>query len=324
MKNADSSESAFFAFSPKPIHLIQFISIQMHIDAVCDIYISLTGQSGELHIDSFVTAIHRKRRRVLRRSFIEIHRIGIQINPGVLYFDQTIVFETTENRRPAVQYHDPQCLLCMKKWECRRESLKTLFAPGCALSKYKPELISKINHFLLENAVIDDVYPQCCKSETEIKETVALITGCPGCSYKFASRFPDAQVMSLWKVLSDTDFPFPDYQGMRMSIHDSCHARHRNSSEMQDSVRLLCRKMNIELMEPEYTRDSAKCCGGSARDYETRKEMASRRAAEFPEDNVVVYCTGCTRSFSMTGVHPRHLLDLLFEETTEGLYPPKT
>ena len=108
-----------------------------------------------------------------------------------------------------------------------------------------------------------------------------------------------------------------------MSIHDSCHARQRNSGEMQDSARLLCRKMNIELVEPEHTRDEARCCGGSAADYETRKAMAMRRAAEFSEKNAVVYCTGCTRSFSITDVAPRHLLDLLFEEATEGLYPPK-
>ena len=82
--------------------------------------------------------------------------------------------------------------------------------------------------------------------------------------------------------------------------------------------------MNIELVEPEYTRDQARCCGGSACDYESRKEMASLRAGEFPENQVVVYCTGCVRSFSVTDAAPRHLLDLLFCEPTEGLYPPKT
>ena len=202
--------------------------------------------------------------------------------------------------------------------------MKTLFAPGCALSRYKPELIDKISRFLLDANVIDDVCPACCKSDIRTENPVALITCCPGCSHHFGIQLPDAQVSSLWKVLLDTDFPFPDYRGERMSIHDACHARQRHSAEMQDSVRLLCRKMNIELIEPEYTRDAAGCCGGSARDYETRKAMASRRAAEFPEENVVVYCTGCTRSFSVTGIHPRHVLDLLFEETTEGLYPPKT
>ena len=201
--------------------------------------------------------------------------------------------------------------------------MKTVFAPGCALNKYKPELISEITRFLTDASIIDGVYLTCCKSEETIEGDVTLIVCCPGCSHKFETRYPNACVLSLWKVLLDTDFPFPDYQGERMSIHDSCHARQRNSSEMQDSARLLCRKMNIELVEPENTRDEAGCCGGSAADYETRKAMAMRRAAEFSERNVVVYCTGCTRSFSITDVAPRHLLDLLFGEATEGLYPPK-
>ena len=201
--------------------------------------------------------------------------------------------------------------------------MKTVFAPGCALNKYKPELISEITRFLTDASIIDGVYLTCCKSEETIEGDVTLIVCCPGCSHKFETRYPNARILSLWKVLFETDFPFPDYQGERMSIHDSCHARQRNSGEMQDSARLLCRKMNIELVEPEHTRDEARCCGGSAADYETRKAMAMRRAAEVSEKNAVVYCTGCTRSFSITDVAPRHLLDLLFEEATEGLYPPK-
>lgn len=202
--------------------------------------------------------------------------------------------------------------------------MKTLFAPGCALNKYKPELIAKLSRFLLDASIIDGVYLTCCKAGQSIDEPVTLITCCPGCSSKFEKHFPDSQVLSLWKVLLTTDFQFPDYRGTRMSIHDACHARHRNSSEMQDSARQLCRRMNIELAEPEHTRDDAGCCGASAGDYQTRKEMACRRASEFTESSVVVYCTGCTRSFSVTHVAPRHLLDLIFNEPTEGLYPPKT
>lgn len=202
--------------------------------------------------------------------------------------------------------------------------MKTLFAPGCALNKYKPDLIEKITRFLLDASLIDGVYLTCCKAEQPAMEPVTLITCCPGCSNKFETHHPDCRVLSLWKLLLDTNFPFPDYQGICMSIHDSCHTRHRNSSEMQDSSRLLCSKMNIKLVEPEHTRDEARCCGGCASDYETRKDMAIRRAGEFSQSDVVVYCTGCTRSFSVTDVSPRHLLDLLFNEPTEGLYPPKT
>ena len=196
--------------------------------------------------------------------------------------------------------------------------MKTLFASGCALRAYKPELISRIMQFLREAGMIDGTYETCCKSGPAIEEETLLIDCCPGCSHMFGT-FPDTQAVSLWKVLLDTDFPFPDYSGRKMTIHDACHARNRNSSEMQDSARALCRRMNIDLVEPELTRDETPCCGGSAKDCETRVEMANRRAGSLPLDEVVVYCTGCVRSFSVTPARPHHLLDLLFNEPTEGL-----
>lgn len=187
-----------------------------------------------------------------------------------------------------------------------------LLAPGCALRKYKPYLIQKVKDFLMCGE-----YLPCCKEFQDPGKYTTLIACCPYCLHMFESQ--NVKTVSLWKMLLDSDFHFPDYNGERMTIHDSCHARKRNSSEMQSAVRNLCRRMNITLIEPHYTRDDTRCCGGSSKDYETRKQMALNRAMDFPERNVVVYCTGCVRSFSLTNVYPRHILDLLFEEPTEGL-----
>ena len=200
--------------------------------------------------------------------------------------------------------------------------MKCMFAPGCALRKYKPELVEKIYRFLGDRGIAEGVYTTCCKDEQAFSEKVRLIVCCPGCQSRFQRSYPQVEAVSLWKILEDTDFPFPDYHGARMSIHDSCHARGRNSSEMQRSARAVCRRMNIECVEPEHTGDQAVCCGGCSGDYETRRQMALARAAEFTEKDVVVYCTGCARSFSVTDVTPRYLPDLLFGEKTEGLYPP--
>ena len=194
--------------------------------------------------------------------------------------------------------------------------MRTLFAPGCALRAYKPDLISRIADFLREADIIDGVYEICCKATESINDETTLIVCCPGCSHAFASL---SGVVSLWKILSDTDFPFPDYHGQPMTIHDACRARGRNSSEMQDSARDLCRRMNITLIEPERTKDRVPCCGGSSMDYDRRVQMATSRPSELPLEDVVLYCTGCTRSFSVTRARPHHLLDLLFNEPTEGL-----
>ena len=197
--------------------------------------------------------------------------------------------------------------------------MKTLFAPGCALRAYKPRLIRRTYDFLLAAGRVEGEYTVCCKQPLTVEAPVALIACCPGCGHKFETAFSGVAVVSLWKALLDTDFPFPDYRGARMSIHDACPARNRRSPEMQRAARALCARMNIDLAEPAHTLDEARCCGGSAPDYGTRMRMALERAKDFPEENVVVYCTGCVRSLSLTGVHPRHLLDLLYGEPTEGL-----
>ncbi len=201
------------------------------------------------------------------------------------------------------------------------DNMKTLFASGCALRAYKPELVSRMAAFLEREGIIDGTYEICCKSTQSIDEDTLLIDCCPGCSHMFDS-LPNVRVISLWKILSDTDFPFPDYHGRKMSIHDACHARGRNSSEMQQSARAICKRMNIDLLEPERTGDNTPCCGGSAKNVAERKKMAAERAAQLPHRDVVLYCTGCVRSFSVTEAHPHHLLDLIFQEDTEGLTIP--
>ena len=197
--------------------------------------------------------------------------------------------------------------------------MKTLFAPGCALRAYKPHLIEKMKDFLMASQIVEGEFVPCCKKPSVIEEDIVLIHCCPGCGHVFETAFEHVTPVSLWRTLLDTAFPFPDYHGEIMSIHDACPARGRNSAEMQAAARALCRRMNIELAEPAHTLDAARCCGGCAADYAARKQMALKRAKDFPVDNVVVYCTGCVRSFSLTPVHPRHLLDLLFAESTEGL-----
>lgn len=196
--------------------------------------------------------------------------------------------------------------------------MRKLFASGCTLKAYKPELISNVTEFLYKAGVIDGVYDNCCKLNKDIEEETVIISCCPGCNSIFGT-IPNVNVISLWQVILNTNFPLPDYNGRKMTIHDACHNRGRNSSEMQNSVRELCKKMNIELIEPKYTRNETPCCGGCADNNEDRKQMAVSRAESLPLEDVVLYCTGCVRSFSVTDVHPYHILDLMFGESTKGL-----
>ena len=79
--------------------------------------------------------------------------------------------------------------------------MKTLFAPGCALNHYKPDLISRISQFLMKSSIIDGMYLTCCKPGQTIADDIKLITCCPGCSYKCcggcACSYEARKVMAL-------------------------------------------------------------------------------------------------------------------------------
>jgi len=117
--------------------------------------------------------------------------------------------------------------------------------------------------------------------------------------------------------LEDDTFPFPDYGGRVMSIHDACPIR--TEARVHNAVRKLLQKMNIVLVEPAKTRSESVCCGDSyypnAPIDEIRGRMRSR-AQSMPCDDVVVYCVSCIKSMDIGGKKPHYLLDLLFGEDT--------
>lgn len=68
--------------------------------------------------------------------------------------------------------------------------------------------------------------------------------------------------VSLWEILAESKtFPFPNYNGMEMSIHDACPTR--TEERIHSSIRKLLEMMNIKITEPKYTLTKAVCCGDS-------------------------------------------------------------
>ena len=85
-----------------------------------------------------------------------------------------------------------------------------------------------------------------------------------------------------WALLAKRDdFPFPDYKGEKMTIHDACPTR---------------KKTKVHA-------------------------FMKKRADSMPLENVVVYCTSCTKALANGGKTPRYLVDLLLGEET---YPGDT
>jgi Fe-S oxidoreductase len=103
-----------------------------------------------------------------------------------------------------------------------------------------------------------------------------------------------------------------------MSVHDPCPVREK--PQVHQAVRNLLEKMNIEVVETKLTGTRSVCCGD---DFYPKLSVdkvhnhMKKRAASMPCDDVCVYCVSCIKSLHIGGKTPRHLMDLLMNESTE-------
>lgn len=193
-----------------------------------------------------------------------------------------------------------------------------IYAPGCALTNYKPHLAEKMHELLSENLREMERLDTCCRNHPPLRGGVQMINTCPGCDRRYTNNYTDSTTKSVWEVIAEGDwFQFPDYHGARMSIHDACPTR--DQTRVHKAIRTLLGRMNIEVVEPQKTGTTATCCGDSLYPnlpVEEVNEAMRRRASEMPVEDVVVYCVSCVKSMFIGGKRPRYMVDLLFGEET--------
>ncbi|MDP4090592.1 MAG: (Fe-S)-binding protein [Bacillota bacterium] len=204
--------------------------------------------------------------------------------------------------------------------------MKRVFAPGCALMIYKPELGRKVLDFLNNNLGKIEEHKICCRHNPNLDKGTQIINICAGCDKRYRQLYEGITTISLWEMLAESEsFPFPDYKGKVMAILDACPTR--DQERIHTAVRVLLKRMNITVVEPEKTRNRGTCCGDSfygVLPVEQVKEQMKKRAGEMPAEDVVVYCVSCTKSMHIGGKKPRYLLDLLFNEgTSVGTFEPE-
>lgn len=205
------------------------------------------------------------------------------------------------------------------------DKVKQVYAPGCALVIYKPDLAGKILKYL--NTELGDIpeHLTCCRHEPALERGTRVINTCAGCDRRYRELYEGISTVSLWEILAGSEtFPFPDYDGIEMAIHDACPIR--TEERVHLAVRKLLERMNIKILEPEHTRTGSVCCGDSfygVLPVEQIKEQMKKRAASMPCDNVAVYCVSCIKSMHIGGKKPHYIVDLLFGEQTEpGVFEP--
>ena len=200
----------------------------------------------------------------------------------------------------------------------RSDNQRLVFAPGCALMLYKPQLALRIHQLLNEYLGETDMLMTCCQHDPSLPANSKIINVCPGCDKRFRNDYKGITTVSLWEILtSESFFTFPGYKGRSMSIIDACPTR--DQEQVHSAIRKMLTMMNIKLVEPKNTRTKSTCCGDSFYGEiptEKVKELMKKRAAEMPLEDVVVYCISCVKAVFNGGKQPQYLIDLLFEEET--------
>ncbi len=196
--------------------------------------------------------------------------------------------------------------------------MKYLFAPGCALMIHKPQLAEKLKKFAEELYGPMDTLLSCCFNKPEIEPDTCIITPCSTCNNRYRSLYKDCTTSFLLATIAESEtFPFPDYQGISMSIQDTCSGR--TDDLYLNTIRTLLKRMNIRIVEAEKSGKRGKCCGQTLYGKVPQEKVEAfmkARAQEMPEENVVVYCASCIQGISLGNKRARFIIDLLFNEPT--------
>ena len=100
--------------------------------------------------------------------------------------------------------------------------MKQVFAPGCTLLIYKPDLAARMFDWLKrENADLKE-HTICCHHDPQLLGETCIINTCAGCDRRYRELYEGVSTLSFWESLAESDdFPFPDYNQREMTIADA-------------------------------------------------------------------------------------------------------
>lgn len=196
---------------------------------------------------------------------------------------------------------------------------KCYFNPGCAPSVYKPESENKLLAILNQYFPKVKIHNVCCHHDPKLPAGSTIINNCAGCDRRFRSLYEGINTISIWEVLDSIEnLSLPDHSGLTVSVHDSCS--YRPKPQVHEAVRSLLGKMNIQIIESEYSGTKSICCGDNFYGLiplEAVHSFQKKRASQMPCQDVVVYCVSCIKAMTIGGKTAHHMMDLLLNEETE-------
>ena len=212
-----------------------------------------------------------------------------------------------------------------------------VFFPGCKVKAKYPEAHEKMLQAVRERGYADEV-TGCCRVEyANLQPDDQAVCICVNCMAMLEESGEQESTVNIWQLIdADPDFPLPDHAGMTVSVQDC--GRSYDRAELQDAIRSLLAKMNIQVVEAPDAREKSTYCGAAGmaavpafdggQAPQRYLEDAPKRglfvpcddvpaclaehAAAIPADDVVCYCTACHAGLEAGGKHAVNLIELVF------------
>ncbi len=235
-----------------------------------------------------------------------------------------------------------------------------IYIASCVFTETYPELSEKIQSYVKNRWNMEIV--RCCVPKYKVKEFEdrmpdayrgkwsqithsshfipedMVVSLCHNCSAIIGETLPAVPLLSLWEMIQkDESFPFPDYNHRKMTIQD-CWRAYDNRAE-QDAVRLLLKKMNIDIVELADNYEKTDFCGitlyqpAPVRNLklapkrfvenapgkflphtkDEKKQLMVDYCRKFETEEAVAYCHYCVKGLQIGGKQTQHIAQLLFK-----------
>ena len=212
------------------------------------------------------------------------------------------------------------------------------FFPGCKVKNRYPEASEWLADQIIDRGYADEIVGCCRTNHQALTPDDTAVCICNNCMAMIDEDADNGSLENIWVLIDqDADFPLPDYGGRRMGIQDCGRAYDR--TEVQDAIRSLMRKMNIDVVELPDAREECRFCGSSfhmeapeqdagfaphryvedaadrgifvAIDPEDIHGKLVEHCASIEPDEVVCYCTACDAGLEDGGKDAKNLLELI-------------
>ncbi len=206
-----------------------------------------------------------------------------------------------------------------------------IYFPSCNFTARHPDSAKQARAYFKERMKVAG----CCKFDrNEYTDEDQGYVLCQACREILS---PKINIKSIWEYIDDDeDFVFPDYHGQKMIIQDCW--RDRDQKDVHIAVRNLLKKLNIEAVEIEASKEKANFCGNIH--LEVENEELLERMKQYPDTPIsklpeglqadlfkdyvshypgsypiICTCNSCLLGVQTGGGDGIHLLELIFPAT---------